>query len=85
MIASITHETRQKLKLTQSAFGAAIDVQKQHISIWEHGRQLPSISFLLMTAIKYQDWRREWALQCLDAHPDLAQARSEKETPAQIG
>jgi transcriptional regulator with XRE-family HTH domain len=58
--------TREKQDLTFDGFGKAIGVTRQTVNHWELGKRTPDISFLLITATKYNDWRRVWANQALE-------------------
>ena len=64
----ITREIRTKESLTQDEFGAAIGVTKQAVNNWEKDKWKPNAFLLLSTVSNFTDYRREWAIRCLDAH-----------------
>lgn len=63
--AGLVRDTRLARKLTLAKFGEAIGVTRQAVNHWESGRTNPDVAFLLLTAAKFSDWRRDWALDCL--------------------
>jgi DNA-binding XRE family transcriptional regulator len=69
-ISEITKETRIKLGMSQDSFGSKLGVTKMSVSFWERGVTAPDIALLLAYIANANDWRREWAIKCIDAHPD---------------
>lgn len=77
-ISYATRHYRKQNKLTLEAFGIALAEKfqeytftRQAVHNWENGSQ-PDRNFLLLCALRYSDWRRDWALDCLAAiNPDL--------------
>ena len=71
-LSEIVQETRKQQAMTLREFGDALGVSHNAVHFWEHGERTPDVSFLLLTAAKYSDWRRTWAHNCLAAiQPDL--------------
>jgi len=71
-IPSITRRYRQEQKLTLKAFGEELvreipgyTFTRQAVFNWEAGMTNPEKYFLLICAMRYGDWRRDWALDCL--------------------
>ncbi len=78
-IPTITRRYRRQQKLTLEGFGQKLSEEltgysfsRQNIYHWESGRQRPEKSFLLLVAMRYGDWRRFWALDCLaEIQPEI--------------
>jgi len=78
-ISQITRTYRKTQQLTLDCFGAALveelpdySFTRQAVNAWESGRTKPDFEFLMKATFKYQDWRRDWAYECLAARsPDL--------------
>lgn len=73
-LASVTRNYRKLNSLSQEEFGAALAEQlpeysftKQAVSQWEKGKNKPDFEFLVLSAMRYSDWRRDWAFECLAA------------------
>jgi transcriptional regulator with XRE-family HTH domain len=71
-IDHVTKTYRKQERLTLEAFGERLvellsgySFTRQAVSNWERGAQTPDKSFLLLCAMRYGDWRRSWALDCL--------------------
>ena len=81
-ISRITRNYRKSQKLTLDCFGAALveelpeySFSRQAINQWESGRTKPDFKFLVKATFKYQDWRRDWAYECLSQiSPDVFQS-----------
>lgn len=77
-IPEIIKSYRDKAQLNQTQFASALteeipgELVKQQISFWENGVQKPNYYFLVILTLKYHDWRRDMALECLRVlRPDL--------------
>ena len=79
MISELTRKYRSERELTLAQFAQALmekipadNVSKQSVHHWESGKHRPAGDFLLLVAMRYGDWRRDWALNCLAVmRPDL--------------
>ena len=72
MIDQIIKKYRKETSLTQDAFAESLCVKlpgvsltKQAISNWERGAQTPDYMFLIAVLMAYNDWRYDFALDCL--------------------
>ncbi len=70
-IAKIVKETRRKEHLSLSEMGEALGVTRQTVHQWEKDVAPPGVALLIRTSKNYEDWRREFALACLNEHPAL--------------
>lgn len=70
-IAEVVKKTRQRERLSQADMARGLGVTRQTVHQWEKGEAPPGLSLLLITALDYRDWRRDFALAALDAHPIL--------------
>jgi transcriptional regulator with XRE-family HTH domain len=73
-ISHITTEIRQRMRLTYRAFADAlcehlvnVAISQTSIMNWEKGLYVPSTDFLLICLVVHNDWRAEWAIDCLCA------------------
>jgi transcriptional regulator with XRE-family HTH domain len=71
-VAEIVARYRQQRKLSLACFGGAlceklpgVRQSRQAVQNWEAGRQAPNRLFLLAVRASYEDWRREFAAECL--------------------
>jgi transcriptional regulator with XRE-family HTH domain len=74
MINKIVTKYRKEIDLTQEDFAESLCVKlpgvsltKQAISNWERGAQTPDYMFLIAVLMAYNDWRYDFALECLAA------------------
>jgi transcriptional regulator with XRE-family HTH domain len=89
-VAETTRTIRKANKMSLDAFGAALAEQlpeysftKQAVFNWENGKTNPDFQFLLLCALRYGDWRRAWALDCMaDLKPQFIAPNS---VPHRIG
>jgi transcriptional regulator with XRE-family HTH domain len=72
MIDEIVKKYRKQQNLSQDAFGQSlcerlpgVELTRQAISNWERGAQTPDYMFLVAMAMAYNDWRFDFALECL--------------------
>jgi transcriptional regulator with XRE-family HTH domain len=70
----IAREYRKRMELTYRSFAEAltehlVNTGISHTSIanWEKGINDPSTDFLLTCLVVHQDWRRQFAIDCLQA------------------
>ena len=78
-IPEITRRVRRKNKLTLENFGNQLakglpgyTFTRQAIFNWENDLTRPDRNFLILCTLKYGDWRRDWAFDCLHAiAPDV--------------
>jgi len=71
-VATLTRETRKTRGMTLAGMGEALGVTRQAVYNWEWEKNHPDIAFLLMIASTRNDWRRDWALNCLhQIRPDV--------------
>jgi hypothetical protein len=73
-VAEITRQTRSRQELSTDKFAAALVEQipgktltRQAVNLWEVGRTVPDLKFLILAASQYSDWRACWAQDCLNA------------------
>lgn len=66
-IQTIVTKYRTERSLTLNAFAEAIDVTHPTIRNWEIGATKPDKYFLLALTMRYSDWRRDFALECIQA------------------
>lgn len=59
--------------LTQQKFADEIttslvntDISRVAVTNWCNGKSSPSTDFLLVCVVAYKDWRRSWAMECLN-------------------
>jgi transcriptional regulator with XRE-family HTH domain len=91
IISTITLHYRKQAQLTLEAFGRALaellpgySFTKQAVKNWERGVQNPDRYFLLLCALRYGDWRRDWALDCLAVlQPELFAPATKSEATAE--
>lgn len=78
-ISQLTKKYRTQAGLTLEGFGEKLSDQlseytftRQAVHNWESGNQRPEKYFLLLVMLRYGDWRRDWALDCLAVlQPDV--------------
>lgn len=70
----LTSEYRKRLGMTYRSFADALNEHLVNTSIshtsvanWEKGMIDPSTDFLLICLVVHDDWRSEWAIECLCA------------------
>ena len=70
----VTAAYRKRLDLTYRAFADAMNAHLVNTSVthasvinWEKGMTDPNTDFLLTCLVVHQDWRRQWAMDCLCA------------------
>jgi DNA-binding XRE family transcriptional regulator len=73
-IPDVVNEFKEKYGKTQADLGRDLAVTKQAVSHWERGRSKPDLSYLINLTVIYSDWRRDFALRCIDTY-NLAQER----------
>lgn len=52
-IAERVREVRTENKLSQKAFGEALSVSQDTVSLWENGRSLPSAEYITVICKKF--------------------------------
>ncbi len=72
MLPEVVKKYRNYTNLTQEDFAESLCVKlpgvsltKQAISNWERGAQTPDYMFLIAVLMAYNDWRYDFALDCL--------------------
>lgn len=81
LLQRVVKEYRRQQRMSAEEFGRALaenipgqTFSRQVIQYWESGKQTPGFPFLMSAAIKYGDWRRDFAFDCLAAiYPDYYQ------------
>ncbi len=69
MIDTIVNECLEKSNDgNASNMGLALGVSRQVVHFWKHGKAMPELGYLLAVIVAYDDWRREFALRCIDEH-----------------
>jgi len=76
------YRNEQQLSLRKFAAQISENLQKgishQTIKDWEDGKYPGHVYFFLMVAMRYQDWRRDFAFECLyEIYPDFDQYAGE--------
>jgi len=73
-ISNVITAYRQSKEMTYRSFADALNehlvntsVTFMSISNWEKGMTDPNTDFLLTCLVVHQDWRRQWAIDCLCA------------------
>ena len=73
-IAIVTSEYRKRLGLTYRAFAETLiehlvntSISHQTVMNWEKGMTDPGTDFLLICLVVHDDWRTDWAIECLCA------------------
>jgi hypothetical protein len=71
-LAVATGEARRREGLTYRAFASALcehledtGISHQSVMNWEKGITEPGTDFLLTCLVVHDDWRAEWAVDCL--------------------
>jgi len=72
-IGELVKQTREREHISQSEMASELGVTRQTVHMWEKDQAPPGIYLLLITALDYRDWRRDFALAALEAHPLLAE------------
>lgn len=74
MIKDVVKAYRSKMNISQGELAASLvngilnkKLSRQAISNWESGKDEPDAIFLLQCAIIHEDWRRQFAGDCLCA------------------
>ena len=74
LLAIVASEYRKRRGMTYRAFAEAltehlVNTSISHASVmnWEKGMTEPSTDFLLTCLVVHNDWRAEWAIDCLCA------------------
>jgi hypothetical protein len=78
-IGKITQAVRMKQKLSRQSFRLALaekvagsSLTRQRVAHWEQAKAHPDLRLLLAMVLLYEDWRQEWALDCLGAAGEQA-------------
>jgi len=66
-VSDITKRYRAQHGLSVLKFADAIGITRQAVYAWELEKNPPSLELLIHTHNKYEDWRREWAMEILNA------------------
>ena len=73
-LSQVTSSYRKKLDLTYRSFAEALNehlvntgISHQSIANWEKGITDPTTDFLLVCLVVHEDWRRQFAIDCLVA------------------
>jgi len=59
--------TRKTMGMNLRDFGSSLGVTHTTISNWESGSTVAGKYHLLALAMRYSDWRRDFALDCIQA------------------
>lgn len=84
-ISKIITEYRKRLDLTYRAFAEILTehlvntgISHTSVSYWEKGINDPSTDFLLTCLVVHEDWRRQFAIDCLCAKLPAVFERSDR-------